>query len=315
MAKHNKLIILGSGPAASSAAIYTARANLNPWLITGVEIGGQLTKTDKVDNWPGDVNGVNGFDLMERMLNHAKRFKTQVISDQIIATDFTKRPLILKGESDEYTCDALIIATGASAKYLGIPSEKAFINRGVSACAVCDGSLYKNAKVAVVGGGNTAIEDALYLAQFAANVTLIHRRDSLMAEPVLVEQLLKTAKTGKITLEWNHAVEEILGDDSGVTGIKIKDVNSGNLKQLEIAGVFIAIGHKPNTGIFNPKQLEMIDGYIKILRGTEHNFTATNIPGVFAAGDVADRTYRQAITAASMGCMAALDTKNYFLKK
>lgn len=315
MTKHNKIIILGSGPAACTAAIYTARAQLQPWLITGIETGGQLTKTDKIDNWPGDVNGVPGFELMDRMLNHAKRFETKIISDQILSTDLSKRPFILNGEVDQYTCDILIIATGASAKYLGIPSEKTFINRGVSACAVCDGALYRNAKVAVVGGGNTAVEDALYLAKFASHVTLIHRRDSVRAEPILVEQLLKTAQSGKISLEWNHAVEEITGNDSGVTGLKLKNVLTNATKNLDVDGLFVAIGHSPNSTIFDPNQLAMENGYIKIQRGNEGDFTATNIPGIFAAGDIADYTYRQAITAAGMGCMAALDVKNYLLKK
>lgn len=312
--KHNNLIILGSGPAACTAAIYTARAHLNPWLITGVETGGQLTKTDKIDNWPGDVDGVGGFDLMDRMLRHAKRFETNVISDHIISTDFSQRPFILNGEAAQYSCNALIIATGASARYLGISSEREFINKGVSACAICDGSLYKKAKVAVIGGGNTAVEDVLYLSKFATHVTLIHRGNKVRAEPILEEQLLKQATNGNISIEWNNTVEEILGDERGVTGIKIKNVNSNEIKIIDVSGVFIAIGHKPNSEFLDTKQLEMQDGYIKINHGTAGNYTATNIPGIFAAGDIADRIYRQAITASAMGCMAALDAKKYLIK-
>lgn len=307
---HHKLIILGSGPAGYTAAIYAARANLNPVLITGNEQGGQLLKTNSIENWPGDVHGVSGFELMERMKNQAERFDTKLIFDHITSVDLQQRPFKLQGENDSYSCDALIIATGASAKYLGLPSEQKYMGKGVSACAVCDGYFFKNAKVAVVGGSNTAVEDALYLSKIAKEVTLIHRRNSLRAEDILIKNIMEQTKTGNIKIEWSHEVDEILGDDNGVTGIKIKNVLDNTSKTLEVQGIFIAIGHNPNSAIFT-NQLEMDNGYIKIMRDSNSNFTATNIPGVFAAGDIADQIYRQAITAAGMGCMAALDAKKF----
>ena len=307
---HHKLIILGSGPAGYTAAIYAARANLNPVLITGNEQGGQLLKTNSIENWPGDVHGVSGFELMERMKNQAERFDTKLIFDHITSVDLQQRPFKLQGENDSYSCDALIIATGASAKYLGLPSEQKYMGKGVSACAVCDGYFFKNAKVAVVGGSNTAVEDALYLSKIAKEVTLIHRRNNLRAEDILIKNIMEQTKTGNIKIEWSHEVDEILGDDNGVTGIKIKNVLDNTSKTLEVQGIFIAIGHNPNSAIFT-NQLEMDNGYIKIMRGSNSNFTATNIPGVFAAGDIADQIYRQAITAAGMGCMAALDAKKF----
>ncbi len=308
--KHHPLIILGSGPAGYTAAIYAARANLKPVLITGLEQGGQLMTTTEVDNWPGDVEGLQGPALMERMLKHAKRFETEVIFDHIRSVDFKHRPLRLVGESHEYSCDALIIATGASAMYLGMESEQAFMGRGVSGCATCDGFFYKNQRVAVIGGGNTAVEEALYLSNIAAHVTVIHRRDKFRAEKILVNRLLEKSKNGKVTIAWNHVADEILGDASGVTGIRIKDVTTEQKQNLDLQGVFIAIGHRPNTDIFID-QLHMKNGYIIIKSGAHGNATATSVPGVFAAGDVADSVYRQAVTSAGTGCMAALDAEKY----
>ena len=310
-AKHHRLIILGSGPAGWTAAVYAARANLEPVLITGLTPGGQLSLTTDVDNWPGGPEGLQGPDLMESMKKHAERFNTQVIYDDITSADLSKKPFVLKGEST-YTCDALIIATGASAKYLGLPSEDAFKGKGVSACATCDGFFYRNQNVVVIGGGNTAVEETMYLANLVAHVTLIHRRDKLRAEKMLTDHLMeKKEATGKIDLAWNSTVEEILGDASGVTGIRIKDINDGKTREIKATGVFIAIGHQPNTAIFKG-QLDMdATGYLKIRSGTAQYSTATNIPGVFAAGDVYDPTYRQAITAAGSGCMAALDADKY----
>jgi thioredoxin reductase (NADPH) len=308
--KHHRLIILGSGPAGYTAAVYAARANLKPVLLTGLEPGGQLTTTTDVDNWPGDVEHLQGPALMERMKQHAERFQTEVIFDHINSVDFQQKPFILKGEST-YTCDALIIATGASAQYLGIDSEKAFMGKGVSACATCDGFFYRNKRVVVVGGGNTAVEEALYLANIAAHVTVIHRRDKFRSEKILADKLIsKSQSGGNIKIEWNHVTDEILGDTSGVTGIRIKNVLTNETKIIDTDGVFIAIGHKPNTDIFTG-QLEMTNGYIKIKSGLDGQATATNIPGVFAAGDVADHVYRQAVTSAGAGCMAALDADKY----
>jgi thioredoxin reductase (NADPH) len=306
--KHCRLLILGSGPAGYTAAIYAARANLNPVLITGLEQGGQLTTTTDVDNWPGDCDGVQGPELMERMLKHAQRFDTEVIFDTITATDLNKRPLELRGDNGVYTCDALIIATGASAKYLGLPSEEAFQGRGVSACATCDGFFYRNQSVAVIGGGNTAVEEALYLANIAAEVTVVHRRDSFKSEKILSDKLMAKASNGNVRILWNHTLDEVLGDDSGVTGIRIKSTESGETQELALQGVFIAIGHQPNTGIFDG-QLTMQHGYITI--NHDHGATSTSIPGVFAAGDVSDPIYRQAITSAGAGCMAALDAERF----
>ncbi|ACL73086.1 thioredoxin-disulfide reductase [Thioalkalivibrio sulfidiphilus] len=308
--KHSRLLILGSGPAGYTAAVYAARANLNPVLITGLEQGGQLTTTTDVDNWPGDDAGVQGPELMERMKRHAERFNTEIIFDHINTVDFSKRPFTLTGDSGSYTCDALIIATGASAMYLGLPSEEAFKGKGVSACATCDGFFYRNQKVAVIGGGNTAVEEALYLSNIASHVTLVHRRDKLRSEKILQDHLFEKEKEGKVTIEWNHVLDEVLGDDSGVTGMRIKDVKSGETKDIELMGVFIAIGHKPNTAIFDG-QLEMENGYIKVKSGTGGNATATSVPGIFAAGDVMDHVYRQAVTSAGTGCMAALDAERF----
>jgi len=305
---HHKLIILGSGPAGYSAAVYAARANLKPVLITGYEQGGQLMTTTDVDNWPGDADGVQGPELMERMKKHALRFNTQLIIDQITAVNLQHRPFTLTSSKTTYTCDALIIATGATAKYLGIPSEEAFKGKGVSACATCDGFFYKNKKVAVIGGGNTAVEEALYLANIAEHVTVVHRRDKFRSEKILIDHLMKRVAEGKISIEWNSEVDEILGDDSGVTGLRIKTTE--RKKELDVFGVFIAIGHKPNTDIF-VNQLDMNNGYINVKSGLEGNATATNIAGIFAAGDVADHVYRQAITSAGTGCMAALDAEKY----
>jgi len=307
--KHCSLLILGSGPAGYTAAIYAARANLKPVLITGLNQGGQLMTTTDVDNWPGDVNGVQGPELMQRLQQHAERFNTEIIFDHIHTAKLTERPFTLVGDAGTYTCDALIIATGASAKYLGLPSEQAFMGKGVSACATCDGFFYKGQKVAVVGGGNTAVEEALYLANIASHVTLIHRRDTFRAEKIMVDKLMQRVKEGHISLELNSQVDEILGDKSGVTGVRIKG-NDGSSKELEVTGVFIAIGHKPNTDIF-VGQLEMENGYIVTRGGRNGNATATSIPGVFAAGDVQDHVYRQAITSAGSGCMAALDAERY----
>ncbi len=308
--KHHKLIILGSGPAGYTAAVYAARANLNPVVITGMEPGGQLTTTTEVDNWPGDVEGLQGPALMERMKRHAERFHTEIIFDHINKVNLQQRPFVLEG-NETYTCDALIIATGASAQYLGLPSEKAFMGKGVSACATCDGFFYRNQNVVVVGGGNTAVEEALYLSNIAAKVTVIHRRDKFRSEKILADHLMKkTGDGGNITVEWNHVTEEILGDQSGVTGIKVKHTQTGETKVIPVTGVFIAVGHKPNTDIF-AGQLDMNNGYIKIKSGIEGGATSTNIPGVFAAGDVADHVYRQAVTSAGAGCMAALDADKY----
>jgi thioredoxin reductase (NADPH) len=309
--KHHRLIILGSGPAGYSAAIYAARANLKPVLISGMEPGGQLTTTTDVDNWPGDIEGLQGPALMERMKGHAERFETDIIFDHIKQVDLNQRPFQLQGET-AYSCDALIIATGASAQYLGLPSEKAFMGKGVSACATCDGFFYRKKQVVVVGGGNTAVEEALYLSNIAANVTVIHRRDKFRSEKIMSDRLLKkTTDGGNIKVEWNHVLEEVLGDASGVTGIRVKNVLTNEIREIATDGVFIAIGHKPNTGIF-ADQLTMDDsGYIKIKAGAGGNATATSIEGVFAAGDVADPVYRQAITSAGAGCMAALDADKY----
>jgi thioredoxin reductase (NADPH) len=308
--QHARLLILGSGPAGYSAAVYGARANLKPVLITGLEQGGQLTTTTDVDNWPGDDAGVQGPELMERMLKHAKRFDTQVIFDHIHTAKLGQRPFELIGDSGTYTCDALIIATGASARYLGLPSEEAFKGKGVSACATCDGFFYRNQKVVVVGGGNTAVEEALYLSNIASHVSLVHRRDALRAEKILQDKLFEKAEQGKVTIEWDQVVGEVLGDASGVTGLRIKHVKTDASNDLEVTGVFIAIGHDPNTGIFKG-QLEMKNGYIIVNSGTEGNATATSLPGVFAAGDVMDQVYRQAVTSAGSGCMAALDAEKY----
>ena len=308
--KHSRLIVLGSGPAGYTAAVYAARANLKPLVITGIQPGGQLTTTTEVDNWPGDVEGLTGPALMERMQRHAERFATEIVYDHIHTAELQQRPFVLKGDSGTYTCDALIIATGASAQYLGLPSEEAFAGKGVSACATCDGFFYRNQVVAVVGGGNTAVEEALYLSNIAKEVHLIHRRDKLRAEKILQDKLLDKAANGNMRLHWNHTLKEVLGDDSGVTGVRLKDTQSGLEKELQLAGVFIAIGHKPNTDLFQG-QLEMRDGYLIIQGGSEGNATATNIPGVFAAGDVADHVYRQAITSAGAGCMAALDAEKF----
>lgn len=309
-AKHCQLLILGSGPAGYTAAVYAARANLNPVLVTGMEQGGQLMTTTDVDNWPGDPEGVQGPDLMTRMQQHAERFDTEIIFDYISEVDLNTRPLRLKGDSREYTCDALIIATGASAQYLGLPSEEAFKGKGVSACATCDGFFYRGQKVAVIGGGNTAVEEALYLSNIASEVVLVHRRDALRAEKILQKQILDKAENGNITIEWNHTLDEVLGDNTGVTGMRIKSTVDGSTKDIELQGIFIAIGHKPNTGIFEG-QLDMAGGYIQVRSGTEGNATATSIEGVFAAGDVMDHVYRQAITSAGSGCMAALDAERY----
>ena len=293
-------MILGSGPAGYSAAVYAARANLNPVLITGAEVGGQLTTTTDVDNWPGDVEGLQGPELMERMRRHAERFDTEVIIDHIDEVNLSERPFVLKGSDGEYTCDALIIATGASAQYLGLPSEQAFMGKGVSACATCDGFFYRNQKVAVIGGGNTAVEEALYLSNIASEVILVHRRDKLRAEKILQDRLFEKAENGNVTLCWNHVLDEVLGDDSGVTGMRVRDVGSGETQEMDVHGVFIAIGHKPNTDIF-AGQLDMKNGYITIRSGLDGGVTETSVPGVFAAGDVADHVYRQAITSAGFG--------------
>jgi thioredoxin reductase (NADPH) len=308
--KHCPLLILGSGPAGYSAAVYAARANLHPVMVTGLEQGGQLMTTTDVDNWPGDPDGVQGPDLMERMRRHAERFETEIIFDQISEVALGERPFRLIGDSGTYTCDALIIATGASARYLGLPSEQEFRGRGVSACATCDGFFYKNQKVAVIGGGNTAVEEALYLSNIASEVTLVHRRDALRAEKILQKHLFEKAEHGNVKIEWDSVLDEVLGDPTGVTGIRIKNVKNDSIKDIELMGVFIAIGHQPNTQIFEG-QLDMANGYIKVYSGTEGNATATSVPGVFAAGDVMDHVYRQAITSAGSGCMAALDAEKY----
>src|SRR3990167_6155119 len=308
--KHSRLIILGSGPAGYSAAVYAARANLKPVVITGIQPGGQLTTTTEVDNWPGDVEGLTGPALMERMQKHAERFETEIVYDHIHTAELQSRPFTLKGDSGTYTCDALIIATGASAQYLGLPSEEAFSGKGVSACATCDGFFYRNQVVAVIGGGNTAVEEALYLANIAKEVHLVHRRDKLRSEKILQDKLFDKAANCNIKLHWNHSLEEVLGDNSGVTGVRLKDTLNGESKELALTGVFIAIGHKPNTELFND-QLEMHNCYLKVRGGSEGNATATTISGVFAAGDVADHVYRQAITSAGAGCMAALDAEKF----
>jgi len=308
--QHHRLIILGSGPAGYSAAVYAARANLSPVLITGMAPGGQLMTTTDVDNWPGDVNGVQGPELMERLQKHAERFNTKMIFDHIQAVDLKNRPFVLKGDNEHYTCDALIIATGASARYLGLPSESAFMGKGVSACATCDGFFYRNQKVAVIGGGNTAVEEALYLSNIASEVTVIHRRDKFRAEKILIDKLMSKAEKGNVKIEWNSVLEEVLGDQTGVTGIRIRNLPNNTTKEINLLGVFIAIGHTPNTGIFEG-QLKMENGYIITKGGHEGEATATSVPGVFAAGDVADHVYRQAITSAGTGCMAALDAEKY----
>jgi thioredoxin reductase (NADPH) len=304
------LIILGSGPAGYTAAIYAARANLNPVLITGLAQGGQLMTTTDVENWPAEPNGVQGPELMHRFLAHAEHFKTQMIFDHIHTAKLAEKPIRIIGDAGQYTCDALIIATGASAQYLGLPSEEAFMGKGVSGCATCDGFFYKGQDVCVVGGGNTAVEEALYLSNIAKHVTVIHRRDKFRAEPILIDRLIAKTKGGNVSIEWNHNLDEVLGNDSGVTGVRIKHSSTGATKDLAVHGVFIAIGHKPNTDIFEG-QLTMHNGYIQTKAGLEGNATATNIPGVFAAGDVQDHIYRQAITSAGTGCMAALDAQRY----
>jgi len=308
--QHRRLLILGSGPAGYTAAIYAARANLEPAVVTGIQQGGQLTITTDVDNWPGDVEGLQGPDLMDRMLHHAQRFDTEIIFDHIHTADLGQRPFLLKGDMGAYTCDALIIATGASARYLGLPSEEAFMGRGVSACATCDGFFYRGKKVAVVGGGNTAVEEALYLSHLAEEVVLVHRRDSLRAEKIMQDRLFERAEKGNVKLLWDHVADTVLGDDTGVTGLRVRNVKTDALTDLELSGVFIAIGHTPNTGIFEG-QLDMHNGYIRIRSGTEGMATATSVAGVFAAGDVADHVYRQAVTSAGFGCMAALDAEKW----
>jgi len=308
--KHCRLLILGSGPAGYTAAIYAARANLKPVIITGMQQGGQLTTTTDVDNWPGDVEGLQGPDLMERMRLHAERFDTEIIFDHIHTTDFSKKPYTLIGDSGTYTCDALIIATGASARYLGLDSEEAFKGRGVSACATCDGFFYRNKPVAVIGGGNAAVEEALYLSNIASKVTIIHRRDKFRSEKILADKLFEKAKNANVVIEWNAYLEEVLGDDMGVTGVRIKSTLDDSSRDIDVHGVFIAIGHNPNTGIFEG-QLAMEHGYIKVNSGITGNATATSAEGVFAAGDVMDSVYKQAITSAGSGCMAALDAEKY----
>ncbi|MHC0016394.1 thioredoxin-disulfide reductase [Acinetobacter pittii] len=309
-ARHSRLIILGSGPAGYSAAVYAARANLKPTLIAGLQLGGQLTTTTEVDNWPGDPEGLTGPALMDRMQAHAERFGTELVYDHINEVDLNVRPFVLKGDMEEYTCDALIIATGATAQYLGLESEQNFMGQGVSACATCDGFFYKNQKVMVVGGGNTAVEEALYLSNIAAHVTLVHRRDSLRSEKILQDHLFAKEKEGKISIVWNHEVEEVLGDNTGVTGVRLKSTKDDSKQEVQVQGLFIAIGHKPNTSMFEG-QLNLRDGYIQVQSGTSGNATATSVAGVFAAGDVADSIYRQAITSAGSGCMAALDAEKY----
>ena len=309
-AKHAKLLILGSGPAGYTAAVYAARANLNPVLVTGIQQGGQLTTTTDVENWPGDAEGLTGPALMERMQAHAERFETEILFDHINSVDFSQRPFRLKGDSSDYSCDALIIATGASAKYLGLPSEEAFQGRGVSACATCDGFFYRNQKVAVIGGGNTAVEEALYLSNIAAEVHLVHRRDTFRSEKILIDRLMDKVANGNIVLHTDRTLDEVLGDNMGVTGVRLQDTQSDATEELALAGVFIAIGHQPNTGMFEG-QLDMENGYLKVQSGLHGNATQTSIEGVFAAGDVMDHVYRQAITSAGTGCMAALDAERY----
>jgi thioredoxin reductase (NADPH) len=311
--KHSKLIILGSGPAGWTAAVYAARANLKPVVITGMQMGGQLMTTTEVDNWPGDAHGLMGPDLMTRMQAHAERFETEVVFDQVHTADLSRRPFRLKGDSGEYTCDALIIATGATAKYLGIPSEELFKGRGVSACATCDGFFYKDQDVAVIGGGNTAVEEALYLSNIARKVYLVHRRDTLRAEKIMQDKLSAKVQAGKIETVWYHTVDEVLGDDKGVTGLRLMSVQDGSTRDIDVHGMFVAIGHTPNTTLFEG-QLAMKNGYLVINTGLEGNATQTSVPGVFAAGDVADQVYRQAITSAGFGCMAALDAEKFLDK-
>lgn len=308
--QHHQLIIIGSGPAGYTAAVYAARANLKPVIIAGVEPGGQLTTTTDVENWPADADGVMGPELMERFKAHAERFDTKIISDHIQSVDFSSKPFKLNGDSVQYHCDAVIICTGASAMYLGLDSEEEFKGRGVSACATCDGFFYKNQKVAVVGGGNTAVEEALYLSNLCSEVVLVHRRDSLRAEKILQDRLFEREKNGNITIMWNHTLEEVVGEQSGVTGMRVKSTETGEDQQVDLMGVFIAIGHKPNTSVFEG-QLEINGGYIKVASGLGGNATATSVPGVFAAGDVMDHVYRQAVTSAGTGCMAALDAEKY----
>ncbi len=309
-ARHCRLLILGSGPAGYTAAVYAARANLEPVLVTGIEMGGQLTTTTDVDNWPGDVSGLQGPELMERMRQHAERFGTDIVFDHIHTAELTQRPFRLVGDSGEYTADALIIATGASAMYLGLESETAFMGKGVSACATCDGFFYRGQDVAVIGGGNTALEEALYLSNIARHVTVVHRRDQFRGEKILQDQVKQRAESGNITIRWNATLDEVLGDETGVTGARLKSTADGSTDDIELAGVFIAIGHRPNTELFTD-QLDMEGGYIRVKSGLEGNATATSIPGVFAAGDVMDHVYRQAITSAGSGCMAALDAEKY----
>ena len=309
-ARHSRLIILGSGPAGYSAAVYAARANLKPTLIAGIQLGGQLTTTTEVDNWPGDPEGLTGPALMERMQAHAERFGTEIIYDHINEVDLSVRPFVLKGDMDEFTCDALIIATGATAQYLGLESEAAFMGQGVSACATCDGFFYKNQKVMVVGGGNTAVEEALYLSNIASHVTLVHRRDSLRSEKILQDHLFEKEKEGKISIIWNHQVDEVLGDQTGVTAVRLKSTQDESTQDIDVQGLFVAIGHKPNSAMFDG-QLNLRDGYIQVQSGTSGNATAASVAGVFAAGDIADSVYRQAITSAGSGCMAALDAEKY----
>lgn len=310
-ARHSRLIILGSGPAGYSAAVYAARANLKPTLIAGLQLGGQLTTTTEVDNWPGDPEGLTGPALMERMQAHAERFGTEIVYDHINEVDLSVRPFVLKGDMEEFTCDALIIATGATAQYLGLESEAKFMGQGVSACATCDGFFYKNQNVMVVGGGNTAVEEALYLSNIASHVTLVHRRDSLRSEKILQDHIFAKEKEGKISILWNNQVDEVLGDaQSGVTAVRLKSTVDGSTQNVDVSGMFVAIGHKPNTGMF-VGQLNLRDGYIQVQSGTAGNATQTSVPGVFAAGDVADSVYRQAITSAGSGCMAALDAEKY----
>ena len=307
---HHRLIILGSGPAGYTAAVYAARANLEPVIITGLTQGGQLTTTTDVDNWPGDVEGLQGPELMERMKNHAERFDSEVIFDHVTEVNLKVKPFTLAGQSDSYTCDALIIATGASAQYLGLESETAFMGKGVSACATCDGFFYRNKPVAVIGGGNTAVEEALYLSNICSMVTLIHRRDSLRAEKILQKKLFERVEEGKVTIKWNNTLEEVVGDEMGVTGIRLKSVTNKSETKLNVDGVFIAIGHVPNSDIFK-EQLEMKNGYVIVETGIKGNATQTSVPGVFAAGDIADQVYRQAVTSAGFGCMAALDAEKF----
>ncbi len=308
--KHCRLLILGSGPAGYTAAIYAARANLNPVLITGLEMGGQLTTTTDVDNWPGEPDGVQGPELMERMKKHAERFDTEIIFDHIHTVDLETRPFQLQGDSGRYSCDALIVATGASARYLGLPSEEQYKGKGVSACATCDGFFYRGQTVAVIGGGNTAVEEALYLSNIASKVILVHRRDALRAEKILQKELFRRADEGKVDILWDHVLDEVLGDGNGVTGMRVKNVKTGETQDIPLQGIFIAIGHHPNTALFEG-QLKMSGGYITVHGGSNGNATATSVPGVFAAGDVMDHVYRQAVTSAGTGCMAALDAERY----